>query len=133
MVTNIEITNREGIITMIINHKHHKEIRQLLGVYIILPILWSMSNFLSSESLTIDPVVLFFGLQGYFVYIISREKVKVAQRTIICLISTYLGVSIFNWLNIHEISVTVPTYFFILTVSVAIYAYLRFITKERKD
>ena len=133
MVTNIELTNREGIITVIINHKHLKEIRQLLGVYIILSILWSISNFLSSESLTIDPVVLFFGLQGYFVYIISREKVKVTQRTIICLISTYLGVSIFNWLNIHEISVTIPVYLVILTVSVALYAYLRFITKERKD
>ena len=117
---------------MTINHKYLKEIRQLFGVYIILSILWSISSFLSSKSLTIDPVTLVFGLQGYFVYIISRDKVKVAQRTIICLISTYLGVSLFNWLNIHEVSVTIPVYLVILTVSVALYAYLRFITKERK-
>lgn len=117
---------------MTINHKYLKEIRQLLGVYIILSILWSISNFSSSKSLTIDPVALVFGLQGYFVYIISRDKVKVAQRTIICLSSTYLGVSLFNWLNIHEVSVTIPIYLVILTVSVALYAYLRFITKERK-
>lgn len=117
---------------MVINQKYLKEIRQLLGVYIILSLIWSIPSILSAKPLSIDPVVIIFGLQGYFVYLISRDKVKVVQRTLLCFISTYLGISIFDWLNIHRVSVTIPFYLVMLAIGIGLYVYLRVITKKEE-
>jgi len=115
---------------MAIDQKYMKDIRQFIGTFIVLSIIWSITSFLSTKSLSIDPVAIVFGFQGYFVYIISRDKVKVAQRTIFCFVSTYLGISLFDWLNIHEVSITIPVYLVLLSISVSVYAYLRIQTKK---
>lgn len=110
---------------MTVNRKLLGEARQFIGTFILLSLLWSVSSFLSSKYLLIDPVVIIFGLQGYFVYIIARDKVNILKRVIICLVTTYLGVKLFDLLGINQLTISVPLYLFLLAISIAAYFYLK--------
>lgn len=110
---------------MTVNRKFLGEARQFIGTFILLSLLWSVSSLLSAKYLIIDPVVIIFGLQGYFVYIIARDKVNIVKRVIICLVTTYLGIKLFDLLGINQLTVSIPMYLFLLAISIAAYLYLR--------
>ncbi|AMG48986.1 MULTISPECIES: hypothetical protein [Enterococcus] len=110
---------------MMMSRKFLVEARQFIGTFIILSLLWSISSLLSTQFLVIDPVVIIFGLQGYFVYIIARDKVNIVKRVIICLVTTYLGVKLFDVLGINQVTVSIPLYLFLLAISIVAYLYLK--------
>ncbi len=101
------------------------ESKNFIGAFILLSLLWGISSFFHSHSLILNPAYVVFGLQGYFVYTISRYKTKVLQRLVYCFITSYLCLKLIDLLKISELAIN--NYFFmgLIIVCIITYFYLK--------
>lgn len=107
------------------NIKVLKELKQFIGTFVLLSLVWSISSFVRTHSLLLDPVAIVFGLQAYFIYIITRDKNRVFQRLILCFLISYLGLSLLDRLDIQSIVINNYLYILFLVIGVGTYTYLQ--------
>ncbi|MGL9847801.1 hypothetical protein IGJ91_002971 [Enterococcus sp. DIV0765f] len=107
------------------NIKVLKELKQFIGTFILLSLVWSVSSFVRTHSLLLNPVAIVFGLQAYFIYIIVRDKNRIFQRIILCFLISYLGILLLDLLNIQSIVINNYLYILFLILGIGTYIYLQ--------